>query len=154
MELNIQGHNFVVDLLVIDLADLGIIVGTCESSEDLLECLKQNQFCVKLIKCAFAIDEIEYLGHLVSGEGVKVDPKKISTMTIWPTPSSVKQLRGFLRLIGHYRCFARNYASIVSPFSDLLKENAFSWSSVAEEAFVKLKDAISYTLILRLPNFS
>lgn len=59
--------------------------------------------------------EVNYLGHVVSGNGVKADPKKITTMLEWPKPNNLKALRGFLELIGYYIKFIKGYGLIVVP---------------------------------------
>ena len=97
--------------------------------------------------------EIDYLGHLISVEGVKADGKKLSAMVEWPKPKSLKALRGFLGLIGYYRKFIRGYGAIVAPLTNLLKKNAFAWNEGADAAFEELKAAVT-TPVLMLPNFS
>jgi hypothetical protein len=77
-----------------------------------LEILKQQQFFLKASKCAFGKQELEYLGHIVSHQGVKVDSKKIEAMVAWPRPANISELRGFLGLTGYYRKFVRNYGLI------------------------------------------
>ena len=77
-----------------------------------LEILKQQQFFLKASKCAFGKQELEYLGHIVSHQGVKVDSKKIEAMVAWPRPANIFELRGFLGLTGYYRKFVRNYGLI------------------------------------------
>ncbi|KAF5468744.1 hypothetical protein F2P56_012874 [Juglans regia] len=105
-------------------------------------------------KCKFGAAEVEYLGHLISGLGVKADPGKVAAMLEWPSPSSLKSLRGFLGLTGYYRKFIRGYGSIATPLTDLLIKNAFEWSLSVETTFQELKKAITQPPILRLPNFS
>ncbi|XP_061344471.1 uncharacterized protein LOC133290408 [Gastrolobium bilobum] len=97
-----------------------------------LNCLSTHEFFVKLSKCSFAVDEIDYLGHLVSGLGVKSDPAKVAAMVQWPRPQTVKQLRAFLGLTGYYRRFAKGYASIATPLTNLLSQEAWQWSIEAQ----------------------
>jgi len=73
-------------------------------------------------------------------------------MQNWPTPANVKQLRGFPGLIGYYRKFIKGYSLLSKLLADLLKKNAFSWSDKAEQAFLKLKEAMTTAPVLALPN--
>lgn len=116
--------------------------------------LTENSLCVKLNKCAFAQDHVDYLGHVISKDGVAADSQKIATMQSWPTPRNLKSLRGFLGLTGYYRRFVRHYGTLSHPLTDLLKKGAFSWTAQAQAAFDKLKDAMTQTLVLRTPDFS
>ena len=75
-------------------------------------------------KCMFGKEEVSYLGYVIY-KGVNVDPEKIKSIIEWPKPTNISKLRGFLRLIGYYRRFIRNYAHIIAPLSNLLKKNAF-----------------------------
>lgn len=119
-----------------------------------LEVMQANTLYAKHSKCTFAMDKVEYLGHLISGEGVSTDPSKIQSMKDWPVPSNVKQLRGFLGLIGYYRRFIKNYAVINHPLTQLLKKNAFQWTEAAQLAFEVLKEAMMTTSVLALPDFN
>jgi hypothetical protein len=115
--------------------------------------LEEQQLYAKFSKCAFGVQEVEYLGHIVSHEGVKMDPNKIKAMREWPIPKTLKKLRGFLGLIRYYYKFVKNYGQIVSPLTTLLKNEAFSWTQEATKAFEKLKKAMCMTLVLATPNF-
>jgi hypothetical protein len=103
---------------------------------------------MQILPSAFGVQEVEYLGHIVSHEGVKVDPNKIKAMMEWPIPKTLKNLRGFLGLIGYYYKFVKNYGQIVAPLTTLLKKEAFSWTQEATKDFEKLKEAMCTTPIL------
>ena len=71
-----------------------------EHLEHVLSLLQENQFYAKISKCTFGREEVEYLGHVISKEGVNVDPSKIKEIIKWPKSNNISQLRGFLGLIG------------------------------------------------------
>ncbi|GAU44596.1 hypothetical protein TSUD_187860 [Trifolium subterraneum] len=119
----------------------------------LLTILQDNTLYVKLSKCSFGVLEIEYLGHIVTGQGVSMDKDKINNVINWPVPTNVKQLRGFLGLTGYYRRFIKSYAKIASPLTDLLKKEAYQWNDQAALAFQQLKTAVTTAPVLALPNF-
>ncbi|KAK2441152.1 hypothetical protein QL285_012481 [Trifolium repens] len=118
------------------------------------QCLLEHEFCLKESKCSIAQNSIEYLGHIVSAEGVGPDPAKISAMVTWPAPTNVKQLRGFLGLTGFYRKFVKHYSTIAAPLTALLKKDSFEWNDDANKAFEELNQAMSAAPVLALPNFA
>jgi hypothetical protein len=93
-----------------------------------LQLPKEKQLYAKPSKCFFWVKEVEYLGHIVSHEGVKVYPNNINAMMDWPIPKTLKNLRGFLGLTGYYHKFVRNYGRITTPLTTLTKKDAFSWT--------------------------
>ena len=104
-------------------------------------------------KCVFGQNSIEYLGHIVSADGVHMDQNKVKAMMEWPQPQNIKELKGFLGLTGYYQRFVRSYASIAAPLTELLKKDAFQWNQSAYAAFTKLKVTMSSARMLVLPNF-
>ena len=121
--------------------------------EVVFKVLKENVLFAKLSKCSFGVLEIEYLGHIVSGEGVAMDATKVQAVLEWPTPLNIKQLRGFLGLTGYYRRFIKGYAKLAAPLTDLLKKEAFKWTPEAETTFVQLQKVMTSAPVLALPNF-
>jgi hypothetical protein len=106
--------------------------------------LQQNQLYVKSSKCSFAKQELEYLGHVIGKNGVATDQSKVTAVTKWPTPTSVKALRGFLGLTGYYRRFIQHYGILARPLTLLLKKGVvFLWGPEQKQAFQLLKQAMA-----------
>jgi hypothetical protein len=117
--------------------------------------LKRDQWQVKRSKCAFAQQRVAYLGHVISGEGAATDDTKIQTIKEWPTPTALKELRGFLGLTGYYRKFIQHYAILSQPLTNLLKKGVmFVWTKDSETALQVLKIALMSAPFLALPTFS
>jgi hypothetical protein len=103
--------------------------------DKVLQLLKEQQLYAKPSKCFFGVKEVEYLGHIVSHEGVKVDPNMIKAMMDWPIPKTLNNLRVFLGLIGYYHNFVRHYGIITTPLMTLTKKDEFSWNPEATKSF-------------------
>jgi len=94
------------------------------------------------------------LGHIITNHGVKVDTSKVEAMVAWPHPTNISTLCGFLGLIGYYRKFVRQYSVLTRPLTNLLKKGQFVWDDNAESAFIALKQAMTTTPTLAMPNFN
>jgi hypothetical protein len=88
--------------------------------------LERANFKIQPSKCVFAPDTVEYLGHIVTKEGVKPDPKKTRAVEDFPTPRTVRNVRAFIGLAGYYRRHVQNFAEIAKPLTELTrKDNPF-----------------------------
>ena len=109
---------------------------------------------VKLAKCDFVKRKIVYLGHVISEEGVQVNPEKIKAIAKFPEPKSKKNIKQFLGLAGFFRKFVRSFSAIAAPLTDVLKEDVqFRFEEKERNAFQNLKDALGQPPVLRFPNF-
>jgi hypothetical protein len=122
--------------------------------DQVLHLLSQHQLLLKQSKCAFGASEVEYLGHLVGKDGVRVDPKKIEAMQDWQHPKTLKRLNGFLGPTGYYHKFIKNYGKIATTLTVILKKNSFTWTPAAAQAFQTLKTTMCTTLVLALLDFT
>ena len=105
-----------------------------------LETLREHKLYAKLRKCEFWRKEVGFLGHILSAGGIAVDPEKIQAILHWKTPTSVTEIRSFLRLAGYYRKFVENFSSIAKPMNLLLKKDRkFEWTQKCEDSFQELK---------------
>lgn len=91
-----------------------------------LEVLKQQQFFIKISKFNFGQQELEYLGHIVTCNNMKMDERKVAAMVSWPKPQTITELRGFLGLKGYYRKFVKGYGVLARPLTNLLKKDNFA----------------------------
>ena len=120
----------------------------------ILGVLNDHQFDANVKKCSFGQQEVAYLGHIISAQGVAVDPEKVQAMVAWPFLKSLKELRGFLRLTGYYRRFILKYAHIAAPLTNQLHKDNFHWNDEAEAAFSALKNAMLVAPVLGTPDFN
>ena len=108
---------------------------------------------MKLSKCHFFTKEIQYLGHILGIEGIKPVPAKTEAIKAMHPQVNPKQVRAFLRLVGYYRKFIKNFAKIVKPLTMLTQMDVkFEWKETHHCAFMKLKDAIIQVPILQYPD--
>lgn len=124
--------------------------------KDVLSRLQNAGFKLNANKCSFAKDQIVYLGHLLTKEGIKPDPNKISSLMDMTSPTDCKGVQILYGFCNYLRSFIHNFAEIMSPISDLLqlKSKDFVWTSEAESAFQQIKLTLADQAQRHYPDFS
>ena len=118
-----------------------------------LEKLREHHLFAKQSKCAFLLEEVEFLGHIVSSQGIKMDAAKVKAVADWPQPASVRDVRSFLGLIGYYRRFIQDFSRLAAPLTELTRKDInFYWSSEHAAAFNALKADIQTAPVLATPD--
>jgi hypothetical protein len=111
--------------------------------------LRDHQLYAKFSKCAFWLEEIQFLGHVLSAKGIAVDPSKVKDILEWKPPTTVHQVRSFPGQAGYYRRFIPDFSKLVKPITSLLKNDTkFNWSSKCNEAFKQLKVLLTNAPVL------
>jgi hypothetical protein len=125
---------------------------------EVLTLLREHRLYAKFSKCSFAQTHTKFLGHIVSAEGLQVDPDKTSVVRDWPHPKNVSELRSFLGLASYFRRFIRGFSQLASPLTDLTKDVPFDfahWPPGPESvAFEGVKQALTNPPVLALPDFT
>lgn len=156
--MNMLFRPYLRQFIIVFFDDILVYSGSFEDHlrhlETTFEVLLANQFVLKLSKCSFAQQQVEYLGHVVFAPGVEPIPSKISAIQQWPIPQSTRDLRSFLRLAGFYRRFFHGYATIAAPLVKATTLSPFHWSTQAQLAFDQLKEVLSTAPVLALPDFT
>ncbi|KAL4091164.1 hypothetical protein QTP88_025901 [Uroleucon formosanum] len=137
-----------------------IVIGTTirEHEQNLcqiFERFRKHGLQLQPTKCEFLRREVIYLGHVITEQGVKPDPKKIQCMVNYPTPTNAKDVKSFLGLVGYYRRFIRDFSKKAKPLTNLLKQNQqFIWSDLCQESFNYFKNILINEPILQYPDFN
>ncbi|KAK8930760.1 hypothetical protein KSP39_PZI016487 [Platanthera zijinensis] len=113
----------------------------------------QSKLYAKLSKCEFWLSQVSFLGHIISKDGISVDPSKIAAVLEWKRPTTPKEIRSFLGLAGYYRRFVEGFSVLSSSLTRLTQKNAvFVWSEACEEAFQELKRRLCSAPVLTFPK--
>ena len=105
-------------------------------------------------KCSLATSEVKYLGYIVNGQGVRVDPDKVNVILNFPTPRNVKELKSFLGMVGYWRRWIKGLSEMIAPLNHLTSKNVpYQWSQECQDSFNKVKSALVNPPILSYPNF-
>lgn len=139
--------------------DILIHTRTMEEHYELLQCvlqrLKKHDMTVKPSKCEVAFTKTDFLGHTIGGGKCECQQEKIEKIRNAPRPTSLKQVRSFVGLVGYYQSFIPDFAQMCRPLYELMKKNKgarFVWEEEQEAAFEKLKEVLCSSPILKLPS--
>ena len=118
-----------------------------------METLREKKLYAKLNKCDFWLNEVSFVGHIVSAESIRVDPIKIEAVINWKLPQNVFEVRSFLGLAGYYRIFLKGFFVIASPLTKLLRKGLkFEWIDKCHNSFEQLKEILVEALVLTQPT--
>ena len=119
----------------------------------MLDTLRKEQLYAKLSECEFWLNEVSFLGHIVSKERIRVDPKKIEVVVEWKPPRNVTEVRSFLGLADYYRRFVKGFSMTATPMTRLLQKNVkYEWSEKCQRNFDKLKALLTEAPVLTQPT--
>jgi hypothetical protein len=102
----------------------------------ILQVLKEKKLYGKLKKCEFWLDNVAFLGHVISKDGISVDPKKVEAVVEWNRPNNVTEIRSFLGLAGYYGRFVEVFSRLATPLTRLTQKGVkFEWFEECEQSF-------------------
>ena len=148
---------FLDKFIVVFIDDILIYSRTQEEHAEhlrlVLGVLREKQMYAKLSKCEFWMDEVQFLGHVISAQGIAVDPAKVEAVVKWESPKSATEIRSFVGLACYYRRFIEGFSKIVTPLTLLTrKDQPFTWTDKCEESFQELKRRLTSAPILVIPD--
>lgn len=147
-----------LDQFVVVFIDDILVYSKTEAEHDqhlriVLQILREKQLYRKLSKYEFWLSEVVFLGHVVSADGIRVDPKKIKAIVQWKAPKNLSEVRSFLGLAGYYRRFVNGFSKIALPMTKLLQKNVhFIWDDQCQKIFETLKRMLTEAPVLTLPE--
>jgi len=146
------------DFVIVYIGDLLIYSGSMEKHvehlQKVFQKLKENKLYAKFEKCEFGVMEVDFLGHRITQEGLKMDDHKVKAILDWEPPRSVSALRSFLGLAFYYRKFIKNFAKIVAPLINLWKSSeTYEWNEACNGPFETLKGILVKAPMLKLFYF-
>jgi RNase H-like domain found in reverse transcriptase/Reverse transcriptase (RNA-dependent DNA polymerase) len=155
--MNLVFKSFIGRFLVVYFDDI-LVYNTGESEHlehfrQVFEVLAEQKLYINLKKREFLTSNLVFLGYVVSAKGIHVDPSKVDAIVSSPIPANIHDVRSFHGLASFYRRFIRDFSTLVSPITECLKGGVFKWTKEAEKSFQLIKEKMTATPILALPNF-
>ena len=143
--------------VIVFIDDILVYSGSLEEHSEhlriVLQILRERQLYAKLSKCQFWLDRVTFLGHVISVEGVSVDPQKIEVVVNWKPPKNVSEVRSFLGLAGYYRKFVEGFSKIAAPLTKLTRKDVkYDLVDACQQSFEELKGRLTSAPVLALPN--
>ena len=134
--------------IIVFIDDILVYSGSSEEHSEhlriVLQTLRERQLYAKLSKCQFWLDKVAFLGHVISVEGVSVDPQKIEAVVNWKPPKNVSVVRSFLGLAGYYRKFVEGFSKIAAPLTKLTRKDVkYDWVDACQKSFDELKGRLT-----------
>jgi hypothetical protein len=124
-----------------------------EHLRKVLQRLRDCQLYAKLSKCEFWISEVLFLDHIINRDGLVIDPKKVATILDWKASKDVRGIKSFIGMVGYYRHFIEGFSKIARPMTALLaKKVEFKWTPACRESFEMLKQKLTTSPVLVLPD--
>src|ERR1051325_5667550 len=155
--MNFIFHPYLDSFVVVFIDDILIYSKSDEEHAEhlrvVLELLKEKKLYAKLSKCEFWLEEVSFLGHVISKNGIVVDPTKVEAVSQWEAPKNASEIRSFLGLAGYYRKFIEGFSKLALPLTKLTRKGqVFVWDVECEKGFQELKRRLTSAPILILPN--
>nr|GEY61618.1 hypothetical protein [Tanacetum cinerariifolium] len=152
-------HEYLDKFIIVFIADILVYSKIKEEHEEhlriMLGTLRQKKLYTKFSKCEFWLGQVAFFGHIVSADGITMDPAKVEAVTKWPRPKTVTEIRSFLGLAGYYRRFVEGFSSLALLLTKLVRKGEkFVWDEQREKSFKELKKRLVFSPILTLPSGS
>ncbi|GJW74310.1 putative nucleotidyltransferase, ribonuclease H [Tanacetum coccineum] len=152
-------HEYLDKFVIVFIDDILVYSKSEEEHERhlriVLEILRQKKLYAKFSKCEFWLQQVAFLGHIVSADGIIMDPSKVEAITKWPRPTTVTEVRSFLGLAGYYRHFIEGFSRLALPLTQLMRKGEkFVWTDEGQDSFEELKWRLVSAPILTLPSGS
>nr|GEY94238.1 putative reverse transcriptase domain-containing protein [Tanacetum cinerariifolium] len=152
-------HECLDKFVIVFIDDILVYSKTKEEHEEhlriVLGTLRQKKLYVKFSKCEFWLGQVAFLGHIVSVDGIIMDPATVEAITKWPRPKTMTEIRSFLGPVGYYRRFVEGFSRLALPLTKLMRKGKkFVWDKEREKSFEELKKRLVFAPILTLPSSS
>ena len=150
-------HEYLDCFVIVFIDDILIFSKSMEEHKEHLrivfQILREKKLYAKFKKCEFWLDQVVFLGHVISEAGISIDPSKVEVVVDWARLTNVSENRSFLGLAGYYRRFVEGFSRIAAPLTQLTRKNAkFVWTEECEKSFQELKQRLVTASVLTIPS--